>query len=453
MPDATEINFDAIPGPTHNYAGLSPGNLASQKHSNQSSNPRQAALQGLAKMKFLADLGVTQAVLPPHERPDVGTLRWLGFAGSDAHVLAAASRQPQILAACGSASAMWAANAATVTPGSDAADHRVHFTPANLTTQFHRSLESSTTAAVLRAIFRHESAFAHHAPLPGSSQFADEGAANHVRLCATHADGGLEIFVYGRRAFGQADAGPAQFVARQTLEASQAVARLHRLDERNVLFLRQNPRAIDAGAFHNDVVAVGNQNVLLFHASAFVDSAEATDQIRRWFEASAQGESHLIEASESQIPLDDAVNSYLFNSQLVTLGDQTMALIAPTESRDNPRASRWIDELLAQSTPVRQVHYVDVRQSMNNGGGPACLRLRVVLTDRERSLVNQRVLLTESLYESLKDWIERHYREHLVPADLADPLLLEESRRALQELTQLLDLGSIYPFQRNATGH
>jgi succinylarginine dihydrolase len=161
----------------------------------------------------------------------------------------------------------------------------------------------------------------------------------------------------------------------------------------------------------------------------------------------------LIEASDSQVPLEDAVNSYLFNSQLVTLGDQTIALIAPTESRDNPRASRWIDELLAQSTPVRQVHYVDVRQSMNNGGGPACLRLRVVLTDRERSLVNQRVLLTESLYESLKDWIKRHYREHLVPADLADPLLLEESRRALQELTQLLDLGSIYPFQRNATGH
>lgn len=449
---ATEINFDAIPGPTHNYAGLSPGNLASLRHSNQASNPRQAALEGLAKMKFLADLGIAQAVLPPHERPDMATLRRLGFAGSDARVLEQAALHPQILAACGSASAMWAANAATVSPSSDAADDRVHFTPANLTAQFHRSLEPPTTAAVLRAIFPDESAFAHHPPLPGSSHFADEGAANHVRLSASHGDSALEIFVHGRRAFGLDNAAPARFMARQTLEASQAVARLHQLDARNLLFFRQNPAAIDAGAFHNDVVTVGNENVLLFHASAFTDSAKAVERIRQWFDSAGQGTPHLIEADESQVPLDDAIASYLFNSQLVTLADQTMALIAPMESRDNPRARQWIEELLARNTPVRHVHYVDVRQSMNNGGGPACLRLRVVLTDRERSLVNSNVFLTDSLYESLKDWISRHYREHLLPADLADPKLLDESRRALDELTHLLNLGSIYPFQRNACG-
>ena len=269
---ASETNFDGIPGPTHNYAGLSFGNLASQAHTNRPSNPKQSALQGLAKMKFLADLGLSQAVLPPQERPDVFALRRLGFGGSDAKVLESAGRHPTLLAACGSASAMWAANAATVSPSADTADHRVHFTPANLATQFHRSLESPTTAAVLKVIFKDESAFAHHDPLPASPHFADEGAANHTRLCRAHDQAGLEIFVFGRRALGDQTA-PARFPARQALEASESVARLHQLEPRNALFFQQNPMAIDAGAFHNDVVAVGNLNVLLYHASAFADPA------------------------------------------------------------------------------------------------------------------------------------------------------------------------------------
>jgi succinylarginine dihydrolase len=422
-----ETNFDAIPGPTHNYAGLSVGNLASQAHTNQPSNPRQAALQVLDEMKFLADIGLSQAVLPPQDRPDIATLRRLGFTGSDADVLAKAAKHPDLLAACGSASAMWAANAATVSPSSDATDGRLHLTPANLITQFHRSLEPARTSAILKAIFLDQSVFAHHEPLPASSRFSDEGAANHMRLAASHDHPGIEIFVYGR----STTTAPSRFPARQTLEACQAIARLHQLDPGRTLFVQQNPRAIDAGAFHNDVVAVANENVLFYHASAFVDLPR--DRLKDFT---------LIEVQESQVPLADAVSSYLFNSQLATLPDRTMALIAPTESRENPRTRDFLAELLTRNTPIRQVHYVDVRQSMQNGGGPACLRLRVVLTDRERAKVSSAVFLTPDLYESLKSCITRHYRDNLTPADLADPKLLQESRTALMELSRLLNIPS-----------
>jgi succinylarginine dihydrolase len=436
---AAETNFDGIPGPTHNYAGLSIGNLASQAHANKPSNPKAAALQGLEKMKFLADLGVSQAVLPPDERPDIAALRRRGFAGTDAQILEAAARQPAVLAACSSASAMWAANAATVSPSADASDGRVHITPANLVTQFHRSLEPPTTAAVLRAIFQDDSAFAHHDPLAATSDFADEGAANHTRLSAKYVAAGVEIFVYGRSAGTSA---ASRFPARQTLEASQAIARLHKLDPRKTIYVRQNPVAIDAGAFHNDVVAVGNLNVFLYHASAFVDFE--AENIRRAFD----GDCHLIKVTESEVPLDDAVSTYLFNCQIVSLADGSMAVIAPVESRDNPRTRSFLDDLLTRNTPIRYLHYVDVRQSMNNGGGPACLRLRAVLTDEERRRVNPAVFLNDRLYEVLKEWINRHYRDRLTPAELADPKLLEESRRALDELARILKLGSVYPFQK-----
>jgi succinylarginine dihydrolase len=436
MPDAVEINFDGIVGPTHNYAGLSYGNLASQKYVNQPSNPRQAALEGLAKMKMLADLGIKQAVLPPHERPDIFTLRRLGFTGTDAQILERAAReQPTLLAACGSASAMWAANAATVSPSADTADGRVHFTPANLPAQFHRSLETAQTAAILRAIFADESAFAHHSPLPAGAYFGDEGAANHMRLTSGYGEKGVELFIHGRSA-----ARPAQtrFPARQTLEASMAIARLHQLDAKAVRHMQQNPHTIDAGAFHNDVVAVSNLNVLLFHESAFAPSPSLAEFAKHPF--------HVIAVSEKQVPLADAVSSYLFNSQIVGSGEMT--LIAPSEARESASARQFLEALPSLGTPIRKIHYVDVRQSMQNGGGPACLRLRVVLTAKELSLVRPRVFLDDALYAQLTDWVRHHYREKLIPADLADPRLLDESRRALDELTQILHLGSLYPFQR-----
>jgi succinylarginine dihydrolase len=97
---------------------------------------------------------------------------------------------------------------------------------------------------------------------------------------------------------------------------------------------------------------------------------------------------------------------------------------------------------------VREIHFLDVRQSMRNGGGPACLRLRVVLSDKERQAIKGRVFLDDALYADLVQWVTQHYRDRLSPSDLADPRLLDESRTALDALTKLLRLGSVFPFQK-----
>jgi succinylarginine dihydrolase len=451
MPQSHEVNFDALVGPTHNYAGLAHGNLASQRYGRTVSNPKGAALEGLTKMKLLADLGVPQAVLPPHERPDVGALRRLGFSGSDGDVLEAAFRaDPVLLAACASASAMWAANAATVSPSADTADGRVHITPANLISQFHRSLETPTTAAVLRSIFQDPRYFVHHPPLPAALQLSDEGAANHTRLARAHGEPGIELFVYGRRALDVSAPRPQRYPARQTLEASAAIARAHQLNPATVLLAQQNPAVIDAGVFHNDVIAVGNGNVLLCHASPFLHEEQTLAAAREAYRRRCGGELRIIRASSEQLSIEEAVRSYVFNSQLVTLPDGMMSLIAPREAYESEPARRFIDEVIADSAnPVRSVHYVDIRQSMCNGGGPACLRLRVVLNEPELVAAHQGVFLTPALYAALEKWVHRHYRDRLVPDDLRDPKLLDESRAALDELTRILGLGPLYPFQRS----
>jgi len=441
---AVEANFDGLVGPTHNYAGLSWGNVASKSNVNAVSNPKEAALQGLAKMKKLADRGYVQAVLPPHERPHIPTLRALGFAGSDRQVLEqAAQADPAILAAVSSASAMWTANAATVSPSADTADHRVHFTPANLSAKFHRSIEHRVTGRALKAIFTDESYFAHHPALPSVSHFGDEGAANHTRLCAGYGDPGVELFVYGQAAFNESAPAPVKYPARQTLEASRAIARLHGLDDRHAVFAQQNPAAIDAGVFHNDVIAVGNGNCLFYHELAFLDEGGVLSDIRARL---AGTELQPVRVSAAEVPIEDAVASYLFNSQLLNTPDG-MLLAVPGECREVASVSRYLDSLLQQNGPITAVEVFDVKQSMRNGGGPACLRLRVVLSDEERRAINQGVVLTDALYERLTAWVNAHYRDKLSQQDLADPMLLDEVRKALDELTGILGLGSIYDFQ------
>ncbi len=441
---AVEANFDGLVGPTHNYAGLSWGNVASKSNVHAVSNPKEAALQGLAKMKRLADRGYVQGVLPPHERPHVPTLRSLGFAGSDAQVLEAAARlNPSILAAVSSASTMWTANAATVSPSADTLDHRVHFTPANLSAKFHRSIEHPVTGRALRAIFSDESYFAHHAALPSVGPFGDEGAANHTRLCSEYGERGVELFVYGQVAFNDQSPRPKQYPARQTREASEAIARLHGLPDDRVVFAQQNPDAIDAGVFHNDVIAVGNGNTLFYHELAFLDEARTLGEIRNKLTGA---ELEAIKVSSRQVPLEDAVSSYLFNSQLLDTPDG-MLLAVPGECREIESVSRYLDNLVMVDGPISSVEVFDVKQSMRNGGGPACLRLRVVLTDEERDAINQGVLMDDALYNRLVAWVEAHYRSELSQDDLGDPMLLDEVRKALDELTGILGLGSIYDFQ------
>jgi succinylarginine dihydrolase len=385
-----------------------------------------------------------QGVLPPHERPHLPTLRALGFEGADDEVLGkAASRHPLILAAVSSASTMWTANAATVSPSADTGDHRVHFTPANLSAKFHRSIEHPVTGRALKAIFADDAYFAHHCALPSVSQFGDEGAANHTRLCGGYGDSGVELFVYGQVAFDEQAPAPKLYPARQTLEASQAIARLHGLNDRNMVFAQQNPEAIDAGVFHNDVIAVGNGNTLFYHEMAFLDEDRLLADIRSRLTGA---ELEAVRVSRDQVPLEDAVASYLFNSQLLNTTDGMM-LAVPGECREVQSVSRYLDELVGSGGPITSVEVFDVKQSMRNGGGPACLRLRVVLSDEELNAMHPGVLMNDALYERLTTWVEAHYRSELSQEDLGDPMLLEEVRKALDELTGILGLGSIYDLQ------
>lgn len=445
MSQAQEINFDGLVGPTHNYAGLSEGNLASSRNRDSIARPREAALQGIAKMRRLAALGLQQGVLPPQDRPNIAWLRSLGFAGADADIWAAAWRaEPPIARAALAASSMWAANAATISPSVDCADGKLHASVANLQTMLHRILEAEQTERALRKLLADETRFEVHAALLGHDALSDEGAANHMRLCAEQGAPGIEVFVYGR----EAEETRTGFPARQTLEACRALARRHRLAPERTVFARQSAQAIDSGAFHNDVVAVAHEHVLFHHQDAFADKAQLYADIR----AAAEGfDPVFVEVSRDRVGLDDAVTSYLFNSQLVRLpGSKSLTLIAPTEVRENNRAGQFVADMIAEpGAAIGQVEFVEVRESMRNGGGPACLRLRIVMTEAEQAAAAQGFFLTDALAGELESWAKQHYREELAPADLGDPALVNETQTALDALTRILPLGpDFYPFQR-----
>jgi succinylarginine dihydrolase len=408
-----EINFDGIVGPSHNYAGLSIGNLAATAHAGDVSYPRAAALQGLAKMRHNLALGLAQGFFVPLPRPNAEFLRRLG---------ATEETDRALTAAAWSASSMWTANAATVSPAPDTGDGRCHLTPANLVTMPHRAQEWPDTARQLGLAFSDEAHFRLHEPVPPT--FGDEGAANHMRFCEWHDAPGVEVFVYGRSG--------GTFPARQHEQASRAVARLHRLDPDRTVFVEQNPAAIAAGAFHNDVVAVANGRVLFTHAEAFADQSGACEAIRAVFPAL-----EVVEVPSSAVSLDEAIRSYLFNAQLVTLPGEECALIVPSECREVEAVSRYLDSLVAGNGPIRRVLPVDVRQSMANGGGPACLRLRVVA---DPATVDQRFLLDEAKADVIEAVITEYWPEAIDPADLGEPELVADVVTARTRLLEKLDL-------------
>jgi succinylarginine dihydrolase len=408
-----EINFDGIVGPSHNYAGLSAGNLASSKNAGAVSHPRAAALQGLEKMRANLRLGLTQGFFLPQRRPDAGWLASLGHQGEQ-------SVEPHIRAAAMSASSMWAANAATVSPAPDTNDGRCHLTVANLMTMPHRAHEWQETLDQLRLVFA-DSAFAVHGPVP--APFGDEGAANHMRLCRNQGAPGIEVFVYGVKG--------GTFPARQHIEASKAVARLNQVA--TSLFVAQSEEAIAAGAFHNDVVAVANERVLFAHELAFANKAGFYAELNNLLP-----EVEIVEVPASVVSLADAISSYLFNAQLVSLpGSAGMALILPTEAQANPRVWGWLAQMVAGNGPIRHLVPVDVRESMANGGGPACLRLRVVA---DPATVDPRFLVDEAKLDMMAALIAAHWPEAIVPGDLASQALITDIARAQQALVGALGI-------------
>ncbi len=413
----TEINFDGIIGPSHNYAGLSRGNIASATNAGDLSQPRAAALQGIEKMRHNLALGLPQGFFMPLDRPDAPWLATLGTTLEDA--------EGHLRAQAWSASSMWAANAATVSPAPDSADGKCHLTVANLVTMPHRSHEWPGTLAQLRLAFANP-AFAVHAPIP--APFGDEGAANHMRLCSGHDGEGVEIFVYG--------VGGGRFPARQHLDASKAIARHHLLDPKRTLFLRQSDIAIQGGAFHNDVVAVANEHVLFTHESAFEDREAAHAEIRAAFPAV-----EIVEVPISAVTLPDAIKSYLFNAQLVSLPDGGgMGLVLPTEAQAIAPVWQWLEAHVAGNGPIRRLLPVNVRQSMANGGGPACLRLRVVA---DPATVDPRFIASESKLDGIAEVVARHWPEAIAPGDLASAALVSDVRKARAALLAHLDLSEL----------
>ena len=443
-----ELNMDGLVGPTHHYAGLSLGNLASTTNALTLANPMAAALQGLQKMRLMHQLGLKQAIMPPHPRPNLTLLRQLGFSGSAMQMIQKAKRvSPEILSACYSASSMWTANAATVSPSTDTATQKVHFTAANLMSHLHRHQESHFSRYLLQQFFADGKYFEHHPPLPATRTTRDEGAANHSRLCQTYGGSGVHLFVYNEHITTEEHCitHPTQYPLRQTREASLAIARGHTLDPSQVIFAQQNPAVVAQGIFHNDVIAVANGSVLLIHEDAFVHQHDVLKKLR----AAGETPFNIIEIKREKMSVIEAVKSYFFNSQLVTLPNQSMALIAPIECEESPRIKMIIEELLAANdNPISAVHYFNLKQSMRNGGGPACLRLRIVLNDNELQAMHQGILVDNNLLDTLESWVKRHYRTELRADSLDDPSLLTESYTAIDDLTALLKLGSIYPFQR-----
>jgi succinylarginine dihydrolase len=411
-----EINFDGIVGPSHNYAGLSLGNIASASHKGSASYPRAAALQGVAKMRANMERGLAQGFLLPLPRPNFALLDDLAVDGTSDRAL---------LAAAWSASSMWTANAATVSPAPDTADGRCHLTPANLVTMLHRGQEWRDTQAQLKLAFGDTRHFAVHDAVPPS--FGDEGAANHMRLCESHGQPGVEVFVYGRPG--------GRFPARQHEQASRAVARKHGLDPARCVFIEQNPAAIEAGAFHNDVVAVANQTVLFTHEQAFADRKDAYEAMHAAFPAL-----HVVEVPASAVSLEEAIRTYLFNAQLVSLPSGEMALVVPSECQESASVWAWCERMLASNGPIRQVILVDVRQSMANGGGPACLRLRVVA---DPATVDARFLLDEAKAQRIESVIAQAWPERIEPEEIGSEKLAKTVIEAREALLAVLSLDEL----------
>jgi succinylarginine dihydrolase len=435
---AREWQFDGLVGPTHNYAGLALGNLAAAKNAGAVSNPRMAALQGLEKMRFVRNLGMPQAILPPHYRPLVSVLERLGFGGDLATILETSYQQaPGLLASVFSSSFMWAANAATVTPSADSSDGKLHLTPANLVSHFHRSIEPDFTRHSLHRIFHNTKLFSLHNTLNPVQSLGDEGAANHMRLVKKHGENGVNIFAYGKSH--KMTLSAQKYPARQERMASEAIARLHGIDPARTLMLQQSPEAIDQGVFHNDVIAMNTTSLMLVHEHAFIEA----DQKKLQHLFDGQPDFHFREIVSSQLSITDAVNTYLFNSQLLEREDGTIALVAPSECGNHAGVrvlvDRWVEEGL-----LSDAYYLDVRESMRNGGGPACLRLRVVMTAEQEEAIHQGVVLTDDKYTQLVAWVNAHYRDRLQFDDLRDPEFVRELDRAYTALEPIIGMPGFY---------
>ncbi len=432
-----EVNLDAMVGPTHHFGGLSFGNIASTTHEAVLSYPKMAALEGLKKMRYLSQLGILQAVLPPQPRPHFDILRQLGFQGSDQEVAKKAFQEDLFLfLQCSSSSFMWAANSATITASSDAADKKVHITPANLCSHLHRFCEATHTEILMRQIFHDARYFTVHPPLPSASDFSDEGAANQIRFSSSDSSKGLYLFVYGKSQ--KRERAPKKYPARQAKEVFHAIIRRHALSYDQVVCVQQLPQAIDAGVFHNDVISTGHERFFICHERAFCNQKKVLVELNTKAKAlfGTGLAIHLIR--EKDLSLSDAVRSYLFNSQICTTHEKAI-LLAPDECKHLTASAHVLERLLKKHI-VDELHYVSLSESMKNGGGPACLRIRLPLHEKEIKAMHQGVFLNDAVYASLCDIVHTYYPEKLYLEQFLDPQFRTQCERAYQAIMHALKL-------------
>lgn len=473
MPNSTiEINVDSLVGPTHHYSGMGVGNVASMEHRYRPSSPKRAAMEGLNKAWLVAQTGVPQFLLPPLRRPRLDVLARYGFSGTVQDQLDAAFREDNsLISSVYSSSFMWAANAATVTAASDSSDGKMHMTIANLSSSLHRAIEADERYRQLVWFFQHlRDEVMVHPALPGCVPLRDEGAANHMRLSAAGSTAGFNVFVHGDAPDGilpednslNGDLQRMRFMPRHTLAASRMIQRHHRLDSRSTFHLQQHPCAISAGVFHNDVIATSHQNLMIHHEMAFTANwLETVAELQESFRLVTGIELIRVMVRESDLSLQDAVRSYLFNSQLIgpssvpvtedgnnrraEIPDSQlprMLILSPQQCREIPAAerliNRWIDD---PTNPIDQVVYVDLRQSMAGGGGPACLRLRLPVDPAWISKLPNTCRLDDTLYSLLMETIDRYYPEQLTIDSLASQEFAKQSWNAGLEISKVMEAG------------
>lgn len=421
--DVQEVIFIGLSGTTHHYGGLSSDNVASDTNRGSESSPRQAALQVIAMARYLHSLGIIVGILPPQLRPYLPVLQENGFNAQNAPL--------EKLEQASSSSFMWAANAATVTSPLDSLGHNLHLTVANLHTNPHRRIEAEPTYNILSQIFRHVPNAVVHQPLNAMKGFLDEGAANHMLLSSSHSEIGLNVFVYG---------------GRQNIEASEVIAKTHNIPLSQTLFLQQNPETISKGVFHNDVIAVSNENLLLVHARAYENGLADINRIEAAYNAlHPEDNLQLIIINDKDLSVEEAVHSYFFNSQVVTKPSGKMVVIAPLELKNlyGGKAANLMEKIcLSAENSIDEIEYLDLRQSMRNGGGPACLRLRIPMTEPQITALreNTGVLAHEPMLSVLEKLVENYYVESLMPEELRAPELYNNGKAFLSELSLLMKI-------------
>ena len=429
-----EANVDALVGPTHHFGGLGVGNVASHEHANRESYPKKAALQGLEKAALVASLGVPQFIWLPPVRPQMQGVDNLLGASTSEKVLLAKERHPAALSAACSSAFMWAANSCTITPSADSLDGKIHATPANLISSWHRFAEADERSKDLEFLFRGVGVFQGHEPLLPIVPLRDEGAANHMRLSGASGELGINVFVHGEEDGGNATP---TFFPRHTRGASEAIASRHRLNLADTFFLQQHPDAISAGAFHNDVIATSHAGLLIHHEQAFWEAGEQLGELEKQFSKKTGVALVRREVSARELPLEDAIRSYFFNSQILTRPSEKncMVLVCPRQCQEIRTAQKLVDNLIADGEiPIAEVHFVDLNESMANGGGPACLRLRVEVTEDQLARMSGCLRLESKLIDQLRSFIDRRYPDSLRPDSLYDVDFLEDVENVARDM-------------------